>query len=155
MAKTKISRIVIASLLMLLSWVSAFLGGGVAGLTIYVVEFGTREPEMFGWLGSLIILGIPPLVTAAPAIVIMTALFFIWSLPAGRHALLSIALSPVLGSLAYIVLYMCSRSGIGLSLYAYLISGTVCLVVGCCVEILLKARLQRQVNQMGQQDLDL
>jgi hypothetical protein len=125
-----------------LSSLGTFASAGLTGWAFHVKTYGMMAPEMFGWIGAFILYGVVAIVAAAPALVTMLVFAIARCTPLGIHAVLSILLSLVLGSLALIMCFVTNPKDIGIS--GLVVAGVTCLLVVAVVETLMKKLLQNQ-----------
>lgn len=79
---------------------ATFAAGAIAGLTFYIINYGLKTPEMFGWVGLSVLFGTMGLVTGSVAGLVTMATDVIGNQPLVRSLARMIATGSVFGILA-------------------------------------------------------
>jgi hypothetical protein len=137
--KTK-QRFTIACVGLILSPPAAFVGGGLGSWACQFCKFGMRTPEMFGWLGIFLLLGLYALIAAAPALLIMLAFGVSRCTPPRKHAFLSIAVPFLLGGVSIILFCVPVESDLFNEPSALVVAGAVSIAVTAIGGLLTKQK---------------
>ena len=127
-----------------LSVQAAFVAAGLTGCALAILESGLSAPEMFGWAGFFILIGLNVLIMVAPALMAILACGVRWRTPLRRHAWWSMALPSFLGVFATVRSVLINVEELWVS--GILSAGTPCLAITIVAEILMKRKLQHQAE---------
>jgi len=103
--KTK-EQVIVASLGIFLTIISAFVSGGLISWALYFCSNGLKPPAMVGWLGIFIFCGIYVFIAAGPALILMTIISIIYYSPVKLRLLLNFIITFILSCLTSIVIYL-------------------------------------------------
>jgi len=133
MKKITKNRIVMATLVLLLTIISAFVSGG---LTICIIQFfadGMQAPKV-GWSGLFIIWGFNVFIAVGPALLFMIIFSIIKYSSFKLRILFNVIMAFILSSIAVITIIV-----IGLAYTtSYFVAGLSCLIIVIVAEMLMK-----------------
>ncbi len=142
MKKATKNRIVMATLGMLLTIVSAFVAGGLTVCIAQICTNGLKSPEMFGWIGLFHICGLYAIFTTAPGLLIITIISIIKYSPIKLRILFNIVLASVLSAIIMIVGFGFGFINIDTTL-GLIEAGAICIFIVIIAELLLRNKFQK------------
>lgn len=137
MKKTTKNRIIVATLGMLLTIVSAFVAGGLTICVAQICTYGIQTPKV-GWIGLFIIWGFYVFIAAGPALLYMTIFSIIRCTSLKSRILFNVIMAFILSGITVTTIIV-----IGLEyIIAYLAAGVICIFIVIIAEFLLRNKFQ-------------
>ena len=138
MKKTTKNRIVMETLGLLLTIVSAFVAGGLTVCVEQICSFGLQTPEKFGWLGLFVLWGVFIFVAIGPALLLMAIISIIKCSPLKLRIIFNIINAFIVSSISVIVIVI---SGCGDSSIYF--AGLISFIIIIISELLFRKKFQK------------
>jgi len=111
-----------------LAFFVSFIASGLSGLLYHVVTYGWSEPEMFGWGGAFLLLGVIGLMVTAPSHIMFLIFGVVRRTQLSRHITGSAIAALVVGACAIFLVDAIGSKGLGFTTSS-IASGIICMAI--------------------------